>query len=177
MAVITATYTATLQTNPVMANHNGLSYSRGRANILVTSITDSFLVRIYVCKVPAGATIVNWNGVISGPTTRTNGAGTFILGLSTHEAGATDVTITHTMLTAETLSVSTVVGWFSATRAVEGYMREISVSDDKFVRSNYVTMTCTQASHSGTATVTFFADITVFYTMDDNVKAANLQTI
>lgn len=180
MAVVTHTYTATLQTNPRMANHSGVSFARGRINLDFPgafTLTGSELVRCYVCKIPAGAVILDWWGVIGLPATRTGAGHSIIIGLATNVA-ATDVTITHTLMSANTsISASAVVGRFTETAAVEGYGLKVSVSDDQQNQHNYVVMTATLNSYSSTDTVSLYADLTVMYTMDNQASTSGMTTV
>lgn len=182
MAVVTHTYTATLQTNPRMANHSGVSFARGRINLAfgatgAFSLSGTEVVRCYVCKIPAGATILDWWGVIGLPTTHTGAGHSVVIGLAT-DVATTDVTITHTLMTANTsISASAVVGRFTATAAVEGYGLKVSVSDDQQNQHNYVVMTATLNSFSGTATASLYADLTVMYTMDNQAHSSGMTTV
>lgn len=182
MAAVTHTYTATLQTDPLMANHSGVSFSRGRISIPVGptglfSVSGTELVRMYVCKVPAKATVLDWWGVVSTLVTATGGAHSVVIGL-TAPADSTDQTISHTLMTANTsISSSAVVGRFTATQAVEGYGLTVSVSDDRATQYNWVTMAMTLNSFSGTAGGTLYGDITVMYTMDNQVATSGMKTM
>lgn len=174
MPTITTTYTAILQTVPMMANATGVSFARGR-------IQKSFLpdwtrpTRCFMCRVPAGATILDWWGIVATTPTRTGATHTVTIGF----AGSTaDTTITHTLMEANSsISTSVVVGRFTATAAVEGYGLHISVSDDQQNQYNYLVMMINQGSASVTASISFYGDITVMYTMDNNASESGMITV
>lgn len=183
MAVVTHTYTATLQTDPIMTNHSGVNFSRGRVEIGIGgaagglfSLTGTELIRLYVCKVPAGAVILDWWGVVNTISTRSGAATSVVLGL-TDQNTSTDVTISHTLMAATTsISTSTVL---ERVRVMDnsGYMHQVSVSDDNANQYSWVTLVVTMNSFSSTASTTIMGDITVMYTMDNQASTSGLKTI
>jgi hypothetical protein len=155
-------------------NASGVSFARGR-------IQQSFLpdwnrpVRGYICKVPHGATVIDWWGVVATTPTRTAAAHSMVIGFA--DANISDSTITHTLMAANTsISVSTVIGRFTAIQAVEGYALTISVSDEQQNQYAYLVMHITQSSASFTLSISFYGDITVMYTMEKTISTAGLIT-
>lgn len=168
MAVTTATYTATLRVDPMQANVNGVCFARAKTTIVTTS--TSHIERVYLCKIPHGAVIVD--GYVSwsnGADVGTNAnPGTLNLGLS--EAGS-DKTLTFSMVAASSVSALATVRLPSVSGSLP---KLVSLSSDATNQYKWVVMTANRPT-THTSNATLYADVVIMYTMDRQVE--NMKTI
>lgn len=179
MAVNTQTYTATLQNVPMQANHSGLSFARARFNHAVSN-TDSSYLRLYLCKVPHGATIIDWKAVISA-TDGSQGVCTGAIGI--YDASSVDATMTVTLRASEaSISASAVYALGDDAGGVglsapEGFGYEISVSDNSIVDYKWIGLALTAMGSTSADSRTVYVDFLAIYTMDRQASAGKLDTV
>jgi hypothetical protein len=172
MAVITDTFTATLQNVPMMDNHNGVCYARGKYLNAGYTASGSMLNRIHVCKVPAGAVILNWWGVLAGHATGSGTNPSIVIGIA-DDGSDKSITASSTMLASDSLSASRFFCAHALDAPIQQYCYDISVSDNAANQYKWVMAVITWTSMTNTCTVQ--VDLVVQYTMDRQI--VNLATV
>jgi hypothetical protein len=149
-----STFTASELTTSVKSGHIGVQSASSKLTLAVTGTASSV---VYLCKVPHGATIVDFAVYcIDGGTNNTWKIG---LQMPHAEAGGSNTfTVTESALQTETANSAGAMFRWSSTKLPY----RVSISDNVIQRWARVMMVCT-AAISATAEIRS----TILYTMDD----------
>lgn len=184
---MTVTYTATLQNVPMETRRvGGVNFARSHFTRII-SRTLSTMARIYLCKIPIGATILNWWGNYhGGPGGASATADTClsVLGITDSDPDGlgTGGTISFTLRNSDTISTSRIIAMGdnlagAGLTAPEGFLHTVSRTTTTEQQFKWVELECIWNAASASQLATVDIDLIVMYTMDRQASADMLTDV